>query len=102
IAAPKRLPAQPDVPTLAEAGGPAGMEVDAWLALVAPHGTPPEGVRRINADVNKLLADPEVADQLQRFGFEAAPGPPQKSAGVIGADGKKSGERVRPTGATAD
>jgi tripartite-type tricarboxylate transporter receptor subunit TctC len=78
------------------------MEVDAWLALVAPRGTPPEVVRRINADVTRLLADPDVADQLQRFGFEAAPGTPEQFAAVIRADAKKYGELVRRTGATAD
>ena len=102
IAAPKRLATQPDVPTLAEAGGPASLQVDAWLALVAPRGTPPEVVRRINADVNKLLADPEIVEQLQRFGFEAAPGTPEQFAEVIRADAKKYGELVRRTGATAD
>src|SRR5215472_7144770 len=102
IAAPKRLATQPDVPTLAEAGGPPGMEVDAWLALMAPRGTPPEVVRKINADVNKLLADPDVLEQLQRFGFEAAPGTPEQFAAVIRDDAKKYGELVRRTGATAD
>ena len=102
IAAKKRLATQPDVPTMAEAGGPAGLEVDAWLAICAPRGTPREVVRRINADVNKLLADPEVAEQLQRFGFEAAPGTPEQFADVIRADAKKYGELVRRTGATAD
>jgi len=102
IAAPKRLATQPDVPTLAEAGGPAGLQVDAWLALVAPRGTPPEVVRRINADVNRLLADPEVVEQLQRFGFEASPGTPEQFAEVIRADAKKYGALVRRTGATAD
>jgi tripartite-type tricarboxylate transporter receptor subunit TctC len=102
IAARKRLPTLPDVPTIAETGGPAGLEVDSWLALVAPRGTPREVVRRINADVNKLLADPEVIEHLQRFGFEAAPGTPEQFAEVIRADAKKYGELVRRTGATAD
>src|ERR1700675_4207698 len=42
IAAPRRSKAQPDVPTLEEAGGPAGMVVDSWLAVLAPRGAPPE------------------------------------------------------------
>ena len=102
IAAGQRLKTLPDVPTMAEAGGPPGLEVDAWLAIVAPRGTPPEFVRRINADVNKLLADPEVQRQLQQFGFEAASGTPEQFADVIRSDAKKYAELVRRTGATAD
>jgi tripartite-type tricarboxylate transporter receptor subunit TctC len=102
IAAKQRAKALPDIPTMAEAGGPAGLEVDAWLAIVAPRGTPPEVVRRINADVNKVLADPEVQRQLQQFGFEAASGTPEQFAEVIRADAKKYAELVRRTGATAD
>jgi tripartite-type tricarboxylate transporter receptor subunit TctC len=102
IAAKQRLKTLPDVPTMAEAGGPPGLEVDAWLAIVAPRGTPPEVVRRINADVNKALANPEVQQQLQQFGFEAAPGTPDQFAEVIRADAKKYAELVRRTGATAE
>jgi tripartite-type tricarboxylate transporter receptor subunit TctC len=102
IAAPKRSKVQPDVPTLAEAGGPPAMTVGAWLAIVAPRGTPPEVVRRINADVNRMLADPDVALQLQTFGFEAAPETPEQLADEIRADAKKYAEIVRRTGATAD
>jgi tripartite-type tricarboxylate transporter receptor subunit TctC len=102
IAARQRLKTLPDVPTLAEAGGPAGMTVDAWLAVVAPRGTPPEIVRKINADINRVLADPEVLQQLERFGFEGAPGTPEQLAEVIRADEKKYAELVRRTGATAE
>jgi tripartite-type tricarboxylate transporter receptor subunit TctC len=102
IAARERLKTQPDVPTIGEAGGPAGLEVDSWLALMAPRGTPPEVVRRINAEVNRQLADPDVLAQMQKLGFEAAPGTPEQFAEVIRVDAKKYGELVRRTGATAD
>jgi tripartite-type tricarboxylate transporter receptor subunit TctC len=102
IAAKERLKTQPDVPTIGEAGGPAGLEVDSWLALMAPRGTPPEIVRRINADVNRQLADPDVLEQMQRLGFEPAPGTPEQFAEIIRADAKRYGDLVRRTGATAD
>ena len=73
IAARHRLKTLPDVPTLEEAGGPAGMVVDAWLAVLAPRGTPVEIVRKINADINRQLADPEVLEQLTRFAREVMP-----------------------------
>jgi len=102
VAAPQRTRAQPDVPTLAEAGGPPDMKVGSWLAILAPRGTPPEVVRRINADVNRVLADPDVVAQMQSFGFEAAPESPDQLAEEIRADAKKYAELVRRTGATAD
>jgi tripartite-type tricarboxylate transporter receptor subunit TctC len=102
IAAKQRLKNLPEVPTMAEAGGPPGMEVDAWLAVVAPRGTPPAIVRKINADINRALADPDVQRQLTQFGFEAAPGTPEQFAEVIRSDARKYSELVRRTGATAD
>ena len=101
VAAPQRTRAQPDVPTLAEAGGP-NMEVGSWLAIVAPRGVPAEVVRKINADVNRALADPEVVAALANFGFDGAPWTPEQFAEQIRADAKKFGELVRRTGATAD
>jgi tripartite-type tricarboxylate transporter receptor subunit TctC len=102
IAAPQRSKAQPEVPTLAEVGGPPGMAVGAWLAIVAPRGTPPEVVRKINADVNKVLADPDILQQMRALGFEPAPETPEQFANEIRTDAKKYGELVRRTGATAD
>jgi tripartite-type tricarboxylate transporter receptor subunit TctC len=102
IAAPRRSDALPDVPTLAEAGGPANLVVDSWLALMAPRGTPDDVVRRINADVNRQLADPEMAEKLRTFGFEAAPGTPADLAATIRLEAKRFAELVRRTGARAD
>jgi len=102
IAAPQRARSMPDVPTMAEAGGPAGLMVGAWLAIMAPRGTPAAIVRQINADVNKALADPDIVKQLQNFGFEATPQTPEEFGAEIRADAKKFAELVRRTGATAD
>ena len=102
VAAPQRSKVQPDVPTLAEAGGPATMTVGAWLAILAPRGTPPDVVRKINADVNKVLADPEILQQMRTLGFDPAPETPEQLAAEIRADAVKYGELVRRTGATAD
>lgn len=102
IAAKGRLKTLPKVPTLAEAGGPATLEVDSWLAIVAPRGTPAEIVRKINTEVNRQLADPDVQQQLQTLGFEAAPGTPEQFADVIRADARKYAELVRRTGASPE
>jgi tripartite-type tricarboxylate transporter receptor subunit TctC len=71
VAAPKRMPQMPEVPTMAESGGPAGFEVNSFVALVSPKGLPNDLKAKINADVVKVLADPEVKARFNTFGFEA-------------------------------
>ena len=85
-----------------EAGGPAGFEIDSWLALMAPRKTSPEVVRRINADVTKALGDADVLGRMRVLGFEATPGSPEEVARLIRDDARKLGELVRKVGATAD
>jgi len=101
IAAKQRARSLPDVPTLAEAGGP-DIVVDSWLAVMAPRGTPPQIVQKINADINRALADHDVQDNLQTFGFEAAAGTPQQLGDFIRGEAKRFAELVKRTGATAD
>ena len=71
IAAPKRVPQMPNVPTVAEAGGPKDLHVNSFVVLVAPKGLPAELSARINADVQKVLADPEIKTRYNTFAFEA-------------------------------
>jgi len=70
IAAAKRVPQMPDVPTVAESGGPA-LEVNSFVVLVAPKGIAPEVRDRIHADVQKVLADPDIKARYNTFAFEA-------------------------------
>jgi tripartite-type tricarboxylate transporter receptor subunit TctC len=102
LAAKQRIASAHDVPTVEEAGGPAGFEIDSWIGLVAPRGTPAEVVRKINADVNQLMRDPDVLERIKLFGFEAAPMTPEELAALIRADTLKNAEIVRRTGASAD
>jgi tripartite-type tricarboxylate transporter receptor subunit TctC len=71
IAAPKRVPQMPNVPTVAEAGGPKGLDVNSFVVLVAPKGLPSDVTARINADVQKVLTDPEIKARYNTFAFEA-------------------------------
>ncbi len=57
----------PDVPTLAEAGVP-GYEAVIWLGIMAPKNTPPEIVRRLNAEITKITANPEVRERMGEAG----------------------------------
>jgi tripartite-type tricarboxylate transporter receptor subunit TctC len=72
-----RLPALPDVPTVAESGMP-GYEVVQWYGLIGPKGIPAPLVERLNQALAKLLGTPEVAEQLQREGMTAAGGAPDR------------------------
>ncbi|MBY4947987.1 tripartite tricarboxylate transporter substrate binding protein [Cupriavidus respiraculi] len=63
VASKKRLPQMPDLPTMDESGLP-GFEADSWNGLLAPAKTPAAVLDRLNAEVNKALASPEVRDAL--------------------------------------
>jgi tripartite-type tricarboxylate transporter receptor subunit TctC len=77
-----RIAALPEVPTVAESGYP-GFEADQWYGIVAPAGTPPAAVARLNAEINKALALPDVAQQLAAEGAVPMPGPPQAFGELI-------------------
>jgi tripartite-type tricarboxylate transporter receptor subunit TctC len=70
VAAAKRLPQMPDVPTVGEAGGPQGLEVNSFVSLLAPKGIAKDVQEKIHADVLKVLADPEVKARYNTFAFE--------------------------------
>jgi tripartite-type tricarboxylate transporter receptor subunit TctC len=71
VAAANRIPQMPDVPTVGEAGGPAGFEVNSFVSLLAPKGLANDVKAKIHADVLKVLADPEVKARFNTFAFEA-------------------------------
>ncbi len=94
VADPKRLPTLPDTPTLAESGLP-GFEFTAWGALLAPAGTPPEIVAKLNAAANAALTDPEVTHQLVDLGYEVVGGPPTALQALIVQDYQAKGDILR-------
>ena len=77
-----RLPAEPNVPPLAEAGL-AGFDVPIWHGLIAPKGTPRAAVDRVNAEVNKLLKVKEAAEQLETDGVAPRGGTPDAFRDLI-------------------
>ena len=70
VASNKRLPQVPEVPTAAEAGGPKDFDVNAFVVLVAPKGMAPALRTKINADMAKVLTDPELKARFDTFAFE--------------------------------
>ena len=94
-----RVPAMPDVPTIAESGVP-GFDVSAWDAVFAPAGTPAAIIARLNAAVHKALADPELKKQLLDRGSEVAPGTPAELGAFVKAEIARWGSAVKASGAT--
>jgi len=80
-----RSPAFPDVPTVAEAGI-LGFEIENWYGLVAPAGTPPAIVKRLNAEVLKILKDPKVVEDLSKEGGNIRPDTPEQFAKFLEVD----------------
>ena len=70
VAANKRLSQLPEVPTAKEAGGPADFDVNAFVVLMSPKGLPVAVRNKINADMAKVLADPELRARFDTFAFE--------------------------------
>jgi tripartite-type tricarboxylate transporter receptor subunit TctC len=94
----KRTPVAPDVPTLAEAGL-AGFDVDNWHTLFAPRGTPRDVLERVNAELNKVLNQPEVKQQLlAQQGAEAWPSTPAQARAHVRSDVEKWGKIIRGAG----
>lgn len=69
LAAPERLPVYPDVPTVAQAGGPEGFELQTWVAAYAPKGTPAPVVQRLDDAIKVALEAPSVRERFTMFGF---------------------------------
>lgn len=68
VAARKRSPFAPDIPTFEEQGVP-GLEVTGWIGLVAPAGTPPSVLERLNKEVNTLMTQPDFIGKLGQVAF---------------------------------
>jgi tripartite-type tricarboxylate transporter receptor subunit TctC len=101
VSSPQRLATLPDVPTVAESGH-AGFEADQWYGLVAPAGTPAAVVARLNAEVNKALQSPEVAQQLATEGAIPMPGTPGDFRDLIARELPRWAEVVKAGKVKAD
>jgi|SoimicmetaTmtLMB_FD_contig_61_428836_length_1484_multi_2_in_0_out_0_2 tripartite-type tricarboxylate transporter receptor subunit TctC len=88
VAANKRSPFFPDVPTLAEAGIP-GHEVGFWLVVLAPAGTPRDTVDVLNRQIARILDLPDVKERLRTIGFDPASSTPDAAAAHMKAETDK-------------
>lgn len=98
----QRSPQLPALPTL-DSSGVKGYEVNTWFGFVAPAGTPPDIVQRLNVEVARVLAEPTVRDKLAGQGFELSPAaPPEAFSRLIRDDLDKWVPIVRASGAKVD
>ncbi len=96
-----RAPALPDTPTVAEAGLP-GFEASSWFGVLAPAGTPPAIVAKLNAEIAKWLATPEAKEKMLALGANAVGGPPEDFAKHIAVETAKWAKVVKESGAKVD
>lgn len=97
VTSPKRNPALPDVPTVAELGYK-DFSVVTYYGVLAPAKTPAAVVARLNADFNKLLARPDVRDALAAQGLEADPVSSEQFAALIRSDIDKARQTIATAG----
>ena len=100
----QRSAALPDVPTVEEAGGPAlkGFEASSWFGLLAPAGTPPEVISRIQQEAARSLGTPAIKEKLLAQGAIPGGNTPEQFAAFINAEHKKWAQVVKTSGAKVD
>jgi tripartite-type tricarboxylate transporter receptor subunit TctC len=100
----QRSAAVPDVPTVEQAGGPAlkGYEASSWFGLLAPAGTPPDVVNRIQQEVAKSLNTLAIKEKLLAQGAIPGGNTPQQFTAFIDAEHKKWAQVVKASGAKID
>lgn len=97
----KRVPQLPDVPTLQEAGLPA-YEASVWLALLAPPNTPREIVNKLNAELTKVMAQPDTIKALQDAGVEPSLSTPEALQAYMAQEMERWGKVVKNANIKAD
>ena len=101
IAAEKRSPVAPEVPTLAEAGGPK-LVIGSWYGLLAPAGTPRDVIAKLNAEITKALAIPELRERYQSTGLEPIGSSAEQFAVEIRDDTARWGKVARTANVHAE
>jgi tripartite-type tricarboxylate transporter receptor subunit TctC len=90
----KRSSLFPDLPTVAEAGLP-GYEATSWNGIVVPAGTPAPIVARLNSEINKILAAPDMRAKLADLGYEPIGGTPEEFGAYMTREEAKWGKVVK-------
>ena len=97
----KRSRLVPDLPTIAESGLP-GYEVTQWYGMQVPTGTPKDVITKINGEVGKILAMPDIIEKLASLGAESAPSTPELMTAYVKSETEKWAKVVKASGAKVD
>ncbi|HEX5685673.1 MAG TPA: tripartite tricarboxylate transporter substrate binding protein [Ideonella sp.] len=95
VTAPRRHPTFPDVPTVAESGGPAGYEVTGWTTIAAPRGLPKAVADKIQKDIEAALAEPDIKDRYATFGYETFPVTREQFNAFIASESTKYADVIK-------
>jgi tripartite-type tricarboxylate transporter receptor subunit TctC len=101
VTSPTRVDSMPEVPTFAEAGLPQ-VDYSLWFAVLAPSATPPDIVKKLNADINAVVADPSYQKALKDRGFEAKGNSPEEMAAFMDKDYAKNRDLIQKLGLQMD
>jgi tripartite-type tricarboxylate transporter receptor subunit TctC len=101
VASDKRLAVLPDVPTFNELGIK-NMEISNWLGIIAPKGTPPAIVAKLNTAINQALKDPDLSQRITSQGNVVGGGSPQEFATFIDAESARWSQLIKERGIKAD
>ena len=91
----------PDIPTVAESGLP-GFDSWNWFGIFGPAGTPEPVVARVNAEMNRILADAAVRERLQGLGFEVTGGTPAQFSAVMQSEAQRWSKVIRDANVKAE
>jgi tripartite-type tricarboxylate transporter receptor subunit TctC len=100
VSSAKRSASAPDIPTVAESGYP-DFEYSNWNALFAPAKTSPQVIRKMNAEIVRILSDPEMSRRLTALGADPAPGSPEALARYMRTDHERWKKVIRSAGIKA-
>jgi tripartite-type tricarboxylate transporter receptor subunit TctC len=97
----KRSPLLPDVPTIAESGLE-GYQAQTWFGVFVPAGTPKDIVAKLNAELNKALTAPELAELMRSEGAEAIGGTPEEFRAFVRGEVERWAPVVKAAGVKAN
>ena len=102
FAAPQRSPDFPDIPTVAESGGPKDFEVIGWNVVSAPPTASPAVVDKIRKDLIEILKDKDFAEKYKTFGYEPFPTTPEQFKATLKAETQRFSDVIRKANISLD
>jgi tripartite-type tricarboxylate transporter receptor subunit TctC len=101
VASAKRSASAPEIPTFAEGGMP-GYQVSGWNCIVAPRGTPPQIIKRLNADIVAGFSQPDVLERLRKQSIESVASSPEQLAAFMKSELARYRKLIKTVGLTVE